>query len=37
VIVPATLNPWQEESLNLLGIATEQSIVHRGTPLAAQG
>jgi hypothetical protein len=29
VIVPATLNPWQEESLNLLGIAPERRISHR--------
>ena len=29
VIVPATLNPWQEDSLNLLGIAPERRISHR--------
>jgi hypothetical protein len=29
VIVPATLNSWQEDSLNLLGIAPERRISHR--------
>jgi len=29
VIVPATLNRWQEQSLNLLGISPERRISHR--------
>jgi hypothetical protein len=29
VIVPSTLNPWQEDSLDLLGIAPERRISHR--------